>query len=162
MSLADYYPYIASLLAGVMLVVAYYVVRHRDLVYASVALALLGSLTAAFTAFLGFGLVAVFIVIVYVGAAVMFIIMSVSMLGGGGPEARNEVAGILAASGILAGLAIVAFSAGLFKAYAHPGAYTVTEVAQVLLSRYSPVLWVLVVALAATLLEAIAVARRGE
>ena len=162
MALVDYYPYMAAILTGAMLVTAYYVVRHKDLVYSSIALALLGSMTAAFVALLGFGLVAAFIVVVYVGAAVMFIIMSISMLGGGGPEARSEAPGILAASGILAGLAVVLAATGLFKAYARPGAYTVTEVAQVLLSKYSPVLWVLVVALAATLLEAIAVARRGE
>lgn len=161
MQLESYYPYMAAVLAGVMIVTAYYVVRHRDLVYSSVALALLAGMTAVFTALLGFGLVAAFIVIVYVGAAVMFIIVSVTMLGGGGEEARNEAQGILAAAGILAGLGVALVAAGVFKAYTYPSAYTASEVSQELLSNYSPVLWVLVAALAATLLEAIAVARRG-
>ena len=159
---AQYEPFMAAFIGGVMLVAAYYTVRHRDLVYSSIALALLGAFNAALVALLGFGVAAVFIVIVYVGAAVMFIIMAISMLGGGGPESRSEARGLLAASTVASALAVLAAAAGIYKAYQAPEAYTLTRVAEVLLSQYLPVLAVIVVALAATLMEAIAVARRGE
>jgi NADH-quinone oxidoreductase subunit J len=70
-----------------LLISGYLVIRVRDLVYASLALALLGLVNAMLIALLGFSVVAAFLVIVYVGAAVMFIIVSVSMLGG---EARRS------------------------------------------------------------------------
>lgn len=158
----EYLPYLAGLLGGSMLVAAYYVVRHSDLVYASIALALLGLANAGLMALLGFGVVASFVVIVYVGAAVMFIILSISMLGGGGEEVRDEVRGAAAGGAALATLLVVMAGLGLFKAYAPVGQYTLRQVAEVLLSKYLPVLGVLMVALAATLVEAIAVAKRGE
>ncbi|GAB6147666.1 NADH-quinone oxidoreductase subunit J family protein [Stetteria hydrogenophila] len=157
----DYYPYMAAMLSGVMLVAAYYVVKCRDLVYASIALAALSSMTAAFAALLGFGLVAAFIIIVYVGAAVMFIILSLSMLGIRESGARSRVRGILAALGGLAGFLYASASTGLFKAYARPDSFSAADVAEAMLARYLPVVWILVVTLAATLLEAVAIARRG-
>jgi len=77
---------------------AYLVIRARDLVYASVALAVLGSLTASILALLGLGIVAAYIVLVYVGAAVMFIIITISMLGPTGMEEQEAMRGVIVAS----------------------------------------------------------------
>ena len=93
-----------------LLLSGYLVIRVKDLVYASLALALLGSLNAMLIALLGFAIVAAFLVIVYVGAAVMFIIVSVSMLGGGGHEEwkpfRGLVSAVVAAAGLGAAVAL--------------------------------------------------------
>ncbi|MEM1685677.1 MAG: NADH-quinone oxidoreductase subunit J [Acidilobaceae archaeon] len=142
------------------IVVALLVVSVRDLVYASSLLAVLGGLTAALTAIIGYYLVAAFIIIVYVGAAVMFIIISISMLGGGGLETWNRGRGIIAALISLIILAL-AFSRINITQYAFPVSVDSSIVANSLLTHYAPLLAVLLVALAVTVLEALAVARRG-
>ncbi len=151
---------IGVLVAIASVIVALLTVTLRDLVYSSSLLAVLGSLVAAFLALLGYYIVAAFIVIVYVGAAVMFIVLTVSMLGGGGVEARNKLRGVLAASATL-----VAFTVALITLGIPPGTFPVNVdvrvVSDSLLSDYAVALVVLLVALAATVIEGISVARRG-
>ncbi|MCS7107059.1 MAG: NADH-quinone oxidoreductase subunit J [Acidilobaceae archaeon] len=147
---------LASLLS---LALAFLIVYVRDLIYASGMLALLGGLTAGIAALLGYYLVAAFIIIIYVGAAVMFIIISVSMLGGGGAEERVNPRGLLLGLVTLLGLGFVVFRSPL-EVGSVPVAIEVGEVAGELLIRYAPVVILLMVALAATIIEAIAVARR--
>jgi NADH-quinone oxidoreductase subunit J len=148
------------LVAIASVIVALLTVTLRDLVYSSSLLAVLGSLVAAFLALLGYYIVAAFIVIVYVGAAVMFIVLTVSMLGGGGVEARNNLRGALAAS-----VTLVAFTVALITLGIPPGTFPVNVdvrvVSDSLLSDYAVALVVLLVALAATVIEGISVARRG-
>ena len=148
------------LLALASIVVAFLTVTLRDLVYSSSLLAVLGSLVAAFLALLGYYLVAAFIVIVYVGAAVMFIVLTVSMLGGGGVEVRNNLRGALAASATLVALSVALLVLGI-PSNVFPVNVDVRVVSDSLLSDYALVLAVLLVALAATVIEGIAVARRG-
>jgi NADH-quinone oxidoreductase subunit J len=135
-------------------------VTLRDLVYSSSLLALLGSLTAAFLALLGYYIVAVFTIIVYVGAAVMFIIITVSMLGGGGVEVRSNTRGVVVALATLTALIAAISTLGLPTAI-FPVSVDLRIVSDSLLSGYLIVLVVLLVALAATVIEGIAVARRG-
>jgi NADH-quinone oxidoreductase subunit J len=142
------------------IVVAILTVTLRDLVYSSSLLALLGSLTAAFLALLGYYIVAAFTIIVYVGAAVMFIIITVSMLGGGGVEVRNNTRGVVVALATLAALIAAISTLGLPTAI-FPVSVDLRIVSDSLLSSYLMVLVVLLVALAATVIEGIAVARRG-
>jgi NADH-ubiquinone/plastoquinone oxidoreductase chain 6. len=154
-----------ALLLGVLLalasiIVALLTVTLRDLVYSSSLLAVLGSLVAAFLALLGYYIVAAFIVIVYVGAAVMFIVLTVSMLGGGGAEVRNNLRGALVASVTLVVLAVALLVLGI-PSHVFPVNVDVRVVSDSLLSDYALVLAVLLVALAATVIEGIAVARRG-
>jgi NADH-quinone oxidoreductase subunit J len=148
------------LVAIASVIVALLTVTLRDLVYSSSLLAVLGSLVAAFLALLGYYIVAAFIVIVYVGAAVMFIVLTVSMLGGGGVEARNNLRGVLAAS-----VTLVAFTVALITLGIPPGTFPVNVdvrvVSDSLLSDYAVAFVVLLVALAATVIEGISVARRG-
>ncbi|MEB3859701.1 MAG: NADH-quinone oxidoreductase subunit J [Desulfurococcales archaeon] len=142
-----------------LLLSGYLVVRVRDLVYASLALAVLGLVNAMLIALLGFSIVAAFLVIVYVGAAVMFIIVSVSMLGGGGQEEWRPARGAAMAALFGAGLAVALAATGAYQAYSTPTPVSLREVSETILSRYGPAIGVLFVALAATLIEAIAVAK---
>jgi len=158
----EHIPLYVGILGGILVVLAYYITVAKDLVYASIALALLGSFNAALIALLGFPIVAVFVVIVYVGAAVMFIIIVISMLGGEQREQREEFRGVSTGLLVASALLTVLAGAGIYLVYSKPGTYTVSSVSQVLASRYLPALGVLFVALAATLVEAISVARRLE
>ncbi len=155
-----YEPLLAGVLGAFMILVAYLVVRSRDLVYASGALAVLGVLNAALLALLGFGLVAAFLVVVYVGAAVMFIIVAVSMLGGGGAESWQPEKGFFASAAAITVLLILVVGASLYTAFDKPDTVNLRGLAATLLDRYLPALGVIFVALAATLIEAIAIARR--
>ena len=151
---------ICLVVALASIVVAILTVTLRDLVYSSGLLALLGSLTAALLALLGYYIVAVFTIIVYVGAAVMFIIITVSMLGGGGAELRSNTRGVVVALATLAALIAAISTLGLPAAIFRVSV-DLRIVSDSLLSGYLMVLVVLLVALAATVIEGIAVARRG-
>ncbi|MEB3788138.1 MAG: NADH-quinone oxidoreductase subunit J [Desulfurococcales archaeon] len=150
----------AGTLAAGLIVLSYMIVRARDLVYASGALALLGLVNALLIALLGYTLVAAFLVVVYVGAAVMFIIVAVSMLGGGGEEDWNPLPGSLAAPAVAVTLLMILAGVAAYKAYAPPGAVQASIVAEKLVTTYMPALLVIFVALAATIIEAFAIARR--
>jgi len=141
---------------------AYLVIRARDLVYASVALAVLGSLTASILALLGLGIVAAYIVLVYVGAAVMFIIITISMLGPTGMEGQEAMRGVIVASSVAVFVLILVFGLKLYDLYAVPASVSVQLAASEALSKYLPVLALIFIGQAATIVEAIAIARRGE
>ena len=154
-------PLLASITVVLMVLAGYLVVRARDLVYASASLAILGLLNAALLAIMGYTIVAAFLVIVYVGAAVMFIIIVVSMLGGGGGESRDEEKGLFAATALATVAVLVAVAGRIYGAYTRPEGVSITGVSELLLSNYGVVLSIIFVALAATLVEAISIARRG-
>ena len=70
-----------SLLAGLLaLVFSIFVVISKNIVYGAIHLSLLGLVVAALIAMLGYPIVAILHIIIYVGAGVLFIIMSVSMI----------------------------------------------------------------------------------
>ncbi|MDP7981947.1 MAG: NADH-quinone oxidoreductase subunit J family protein [Conexivisphaera sp.] len=152
----------ALVMGFVSLIAAYYVVRAKDFVYASSALAVLGSIVAADLAILGFGIISAFLVIVYVGAAVMFIIITLSLLGLREEERRNSGRGVIVALLVAALWSGVALSAGIYGLYVEPQPVSMTTTVGGLLSRYSLVVALIVIAQAATLVEAISVARRGR
>jgi len=156
-----YVPLLAGIISVSMILSAYLVVRAKDLVYASGSLAILGIMNALLLALMGYSLIAAFLVVVYVGAAVMFIIISVSMLGGGKGEKRDEEKGLFAASSIAAVLALIAYTAGYYKSYTRPTELAISSVSDFLASNYGVVLAIVFIALAATLVEAISIARRG-
>ncbi len=156
-----YVPLLGGILGVFMMLTAYYVVKANDLVYASSALAILGLLNAALIALLGYTVIAIFLVIVYVGAAVMFIIVSVSMLGGGGGEERDEMNGAFAGAAVGTAFFLLLAGTGLYKAFTRPAEVSLQAVSNTILDKYALVIGILFVALAATLVEAISIARRG-
>lgn len=72
---------IISLLAGLLaLIFSVFVIISKNIVYGAIHLSLLGLVVAALIAMLGYPIVAILHIIIYVGAGVLFIIMSVSMI----------------------------------------------------------------------------------
>ncbi|MFP3143887.1 MAG: NADH-quinone oxidoreductase subunit J [Caldisphaera sp.] len=155
-------PLFALLLGVAAIISAYYVIKVKDLVYASSMLAVLASLIAALVALLGFGIVSAYLVLVYVGAAVMFIIIAISMIGVRGRESKEPFLGFAAASAIAVTIGIIAIAGKLYNLYSYPEYVSVTQAASGLLSNYLPVIALIIIAQAATLVEAISIARRGE
>ncbi len=154
-------PLIAAVTVILMALAGYLVVRGRDLVYASGSLAILGLLNAALAAQLGFTVVAAFLVVVYVGAAVMFIIITVSMLGGGEGERVDSEKGLFAAATLGSVLLLVLVASRMYAGFTRPEGVSIADVSARLVSPYGVILAILFVALAATLVEAISIARRG-
>jgi NADH-quinone oxidoreductase subunit J len=161
MSVEAYLPLLASITGVLMIITAILIVRSDDLVYASASLAVLGILNAMLIALLGYSLVAAFLVIVYVGAAVMFIIITVSMIGGRSPEKRDEFKGLFTGALVASAAILLVGSLAAFMGYTRPVKLTMADIAQTVLSSHADVIAVVLIALAATLVEAIAITRRG-
>ncbi len=155
-------PLFAAVLSVMAIVAAYMVIRIKDLVYASVTLAVLGSLTAALLAVVGFGIIGAYLVLVYVGAAVMFIIISVSMIGPQREETREPFRGLVAAVAVTTLILVVVFALSLYRLFVVPAPIQASQAAAGALHEYLPVLALIFVGQAATVVEAIAIAKRGE
>jgi NADH-quinone oxidoreductase subunit J len=155
-------PLFAAVLSVMAIVAAYMVIRIKDLVYASVTLAVLGSLTAALLAVVGFGIIGAYLVLVYVGAAVMFIIISVSMIGPQREETREPFRGLVAAAAVTTLILVVVFALSLYRLFVVPAPIQASQAAAGALHEYLPVLALIFVGQAATVVEAIAIAKRGE
>ncbi|MFP3080502.1 MAG: NADH-quinone oxidoreductase subunit J [Acidilobus sp.] len=155
-------PLFAAVLSVMAIVAAYMVIRIKDLVYASVTLAVLGSLTAALLAVVGFGIIGAYLVLVYVGAAVMFIIISVSMIGPQREETREPFKGLVAAAAVTTLILVVVFALSLYRLFVVPAPIQASQAAAGALHEYLPVLALIFVGQAATVVEAIAIAKRGE
>ncbi|MFP3171938.1 MAG: NADH-quinone oxidoreductase subunit J [Acidilobus sp.] len=155
-------PLFAAVLSVMAIVAAYMVIRIKDLVYASVTLAVLGSLTAALLAVVGFGIIGAYLVLVYVGAAVMFIIISVSMIGPQREETREPFKGLVAAAAVTMLILVVVFALSLYRLFVVPAPIQASQAAAGALHEYLPVLALIFVGQAATVVEAIAIAKRGE
>ncbi len=161
MSLETYLPFMAAITGAFMVFVAFLVVRGEDLVYSSSSLAVLGMLNALMIAILGYYLIAAFLVVVYVGAAVMFIIITVSMLGGKSPEPREEWKGFFTAGAVGTAIFLLAATVTAYLGFTRPSSISSASVAGELLQGHEAVVGIILLALAATLVEAISIARRG-
>ncbi len=154
-------PLLAAINGAFMLFISLLVVKGKDLVYASSSLAILGILNAIMIAFLGYYLIAAFLVIVYVGAAVMFIIITVSMMGGKAKEPVEESKGYFTAGAVGASLFLLVVAMSAYLGFTKPETIKVTDVAASILGDHTFVVGVILLALAATLIEAIAIVRKG-
>ncbi len=136
-------------------------VTHRSLIYSALFLSLLGLANAAIFFILGFILVAFMQIIIYVGAAVLFIIMSVSMM----KEPPKMYIGVkYAALGAAAALAIALFLmlfAGSRLSLA-PISVSITSMVNYLVSYGYAGLIVLFIMLSIALLASIAIVRRDD
>ncbi len=104
-NLAGFYLALASLTVIVSAVLA---VKSREDFYSAVMLGLTGLATASIMALIGYGFVAVFHALVYVGATVMFVIFGIVLIGRtGGFEKRSLLPAAL--TSILLTLALYAF-----------------------------------------------------
>lgn len=155
-------PLFAMLLGIAAIISAYFVIKTKDLVYASSMLAVLASLVAALVALIGYGIVSAFLVLIYVGAAVMFIIIAISMIGVRGKETKEPFLGFAAGAALAVAIAFIVIGGKLYNLYTYPQYVSATQAASGLLTHYLPVIAIILIAQAATLVEAISVARRGE
>jgi len=135
------------------------VVEHRSLVYSAFFLALLGLVNASFIATLGFTVIALFHVAVYVGASVLFMIFSVTMFRGGPVVERRTM--------VLALAVIPMFSLALsavfltFQGTPVPGVeVSYMALSKLIVEKYWLPLLIFVVAMATTMMQAIVLTRK--
>ena len=147
-----------SVLAIALVVFATLVVGQRSLVYSALSLGLLGMANAGLFAFLGYTLIAVFHLAVYIGAAVIFILFSVTMF--------RDIPDVEVSSKILAAITIPLISLILIYIYLpHFNAplasqdFKYQELSSLFVGRYWFPLIVTGLALVTTLIEGITLAR---
>lgn len=149
---------IFTLAAALTIASAALVVSAKSLVYSAFFLALVGAGNAVFMAMLGFPVISLFQLSVYVGAAVTFILFSITMF-------RKPVR-IEPTAGILALDAAVLATAGLLYAFQSvtgtPVSVGFKEISSLLIGKYRFALIIASLALVTTLIEAITLAMRGE
>ncbi len=145
-------------LAVALIIFATLVVGQRSLVYSALSLGLLGMANAGLFAFLGYTFVAVFHLAVYIGAAVIFILFSVTMF--------REVPDIEVPSKVLAAITIPVIALILIYVYlpylngTFKSQYFVyKEISSLFVERYWFPLVVTGLALVTTLIEGITLAR---
>ncbi len=149
---------ITFLLSSILSVVAaLFVVYHRSIVYSAFFLSMLGVGNAILFTLLGFPIIALFHLSVYVGAAVTFILFSVVML--------KEAPSVEPPTKALAVISVVVLAIILIKAFssfsAEPTFFlSYRELTSLLVTKYWFALIVAAIALVTTLIEAITLARR--
>ncbi len=149
---------ITFLLSSILsIVAALLVVYHRSIVYSAFFLSMLGVGNAILFTLLGFPIIALFHLSVYVGAAVTFILFSVVML--------KEAPSVEPPTKILAVISVVVLAIILIKAFSsfsvEPTFFlSYRELTSLLVTKYWFALIVAAIALVTTLIEAITLARR--
>lgn len=146
------------ILAIALIAFAASVVGHRSLVYSALSLGLLGMANAGLFALLGYAFIAVFHLAVYIGAAVIFILFSVTMF--------KEIPDIEVSTKILTIITVPLISLMLVYIYApylnvtFKSQYIVyKEISLLFVSKYWFPLVVTGLALVTTLIEGITLAR---
>jgi NADH-quinone oxidoreductase subunit J len=135
------------------------VVSHKSLVYSAFFLGVLGMANAALFALLGFTFIALFHVAVYIGAAVTFVLFSVTMFEEA-PSVERPIR-IVAAFTVLAVFLLLATIFGLYLGKSFQPAYVnYRDLAALLTQKYWFALIVAALTLVTTLIEAITLARR--
>jgi NADH-quinone oxidoreductase subunit J len=148
-------------LAAVAVASAILVVEHKSLIYSALFLAILGIANAALFVLLGFGFIALFFTSVYIGAAVTFILFSVTMFEEA-PKVETPVRIIALISVILVAV-LLALGFGLhFTSGVQPSYIGFRDLAALLTEKYGFALVIAALTLITTLIEAITIARREE
>ena len=137
------------------------VIAARRTIYAAFWLAVVGVATAAFMALLGFTYIAVFHLLIYVGASVSFLAFTVLMVE---PEQEPPPAHSLGRALLAAaiGLVLSAPLALIVPSVVTRVAVSLSEFVDMLATRFDYPVIVTLIALAAVLIEAVAVARRSS
>lgn len=139
------------------IIAAALIVQHKSLIYSAFFLSVLGIGNAVLFVLLGFPIIALFHLSVYVGAAVTFILFSVVMLKEAPVVEPPTKALAVIAAGLLALVAIRLFS--IFSA--EPSfLLNYRDLTALLVTKYWFALIVAALALVTTLIEAITLARR--
>ena len=138
------------------------VVQSRSLVYSAAFLGFLGLANASLFALLGYGLVAIIHVLVYVGAAVLFIVLAVTMMKEPARQYTNLLLGLL--SGALFFILLLGFVATSPYGLAELPPFTIdySHIVNYFIANARPAVLILVVSLAAALIASIHIARSEE
>lgn len=147
--------------AAVAIISAILVVEHKSLTYSAVFLALLGMANAALFVLLGFIFLALFFISVYVGAAVTFILFSVTMFNEA-PKVETSVRIVAIISVVLVAV-LLTLGFGLHLSSGNPPSYnSFRDLSSLLTQKYGFALVIAALTLITTLIEAITIARREE
>lgn len=150
-----------SLLALASVIFAFLVVEQKSLVYSALCLGLLGIVNAGLFALLGYLIIALFHLIVYVGAAVTFILFSVTMF----KEVPDVETRMKALTLLMIPLVAIALFY-IFRPYSNvafaPKYFAYGEISSLFVKKYWFPLIVTALTLVTTLIEAITLARREE
>ena len=159
------YLFVVLLFSVFSIASALYIVRQKVIFYSAVALAFLGISVAVLVALLSpqaYGIYSVFHLILYVGATVTFLAITLVLFRG--IEVKPQpttgvVVGFIAA--VLVGMATVFITGSYVPSnFSPPKALDLTALADELLGQYWFPIVILIVGLLTTVIEAIALARR--
>ncbi len=140
------------------LVSAVAVIWHKSIVYAAFFLSMLGVGNAILMTLLGYPVIALFHLVVYVGAAVTFILFSVVMLREAPMVELKERYLALIALALLSILLLYVFSGYVGMTSSYYVSYK--EITALLVEKYWFALIIAAIALVTTLIEAITLARK--
>jgi len=145
---------ILAILSAVM------IVKTKSLIYSALFLGLLGISMAIFFALMGYQIVSLFQIIVYVGATVTFIIFSIVMLRETYVmEVSSKILSISTATLILLVFAaIIFYTTGTYSLIPIDVSYD--KVTELLMENYTLPLIIVIFALITTLIEGIIIARK--
>jgi NADH-quinone oxidoreductase subunit J len=145
-------------LASIAVLSAFLIVEYRSLVYAAFFLGVLGITNAVLFALLGFPFIALFQMAVYIGAAVTFILFSITLFEEVPKVERRTrlvtVVFVLSAFALLTGIFGTYFGGALHSSYV-----SYRELTTLLVEKYWFALLVAALTLVTTLIEAITLAR---
>ena len=148
-----------ALLSISAIVFSFLVVEHKSLVYAAVCLGFLGITNAALFSMLGFTFIALFHLAVYVGAAVIFILFSVTMFKEAPTIERRIKVMALTVIPLIALSMVIVYLPYLHKPLSlHEASYRIFS--ELFIEKYWMPVIVTAIALVTTLIEAITLARR--
>ncbi len=146
--------------AALLLISAVLVIELRSHVYAAFFLEMVGLANAVLFALQGLALIAIFQLVVYVGATVTFILFSVLMFKEAKPvKPRFKLLDLLIGAGIAGLLAVGAFSIYKVSPTAGKPSLDVT-LPEKIVSEYGLALFLVFFTLLTTLIEALVLARR--
>ncbi len=134
----------------------------KEDVYAALSLGLVGIGVAALVALLGYGILSVFHILVYVGATVTFVVFSVLLIGRGvGWEKRLFTTGVMTA--VLIAVSYFISMYALSSSQMRVISLSLSEVGGELFSKHTLSLVFLAFALASVMIEGMLIAsRKGE
>lgn len=149
------------ILAAAAVISAILVVEHKSLTYSAVFLAILGMTNATLFVLLGFTFIALFFISVYIGAAVTFILFSVTMFEEA-PKVETPIR-IVALISVILVAALLALGFGLNLGGGIPiSSPSYMDLASLLTQKYGFALIIASLTLITTLIEAITIARKEE
>ena len=156
-SLVDSTFFIASISAIAFALIA---IKVKDSVYAAISLGILGASIAVIISLLGFGYIAIFQLLIYVGATVTFVVFTVLTLGKVIGTLRN-LKGMAIVNAIILGILVFLLSISVKRSANVSKVTSLIEIANTIISKYSFALMLIIISLVLLMIEGITLTR-GE